>query len=138
MSKRPRILLLIGRGDAVCVALDLPRHFLAQLDDDPLGGPLADPRHGLEALRVTGGDRPQQLADGAARKGSEGDLRPHPADRDQQQKEVPLALAGEAVEVERVVAGDQVSVELGALATRRPPSGSRPRPRGGSRRRRPR
>ena len=45
--------------DAVAVrAADL----LAQLDDDPLGRALADPRHRLEARRVAGRDRADQLA----------------------------------------------------------------------------
>ena len=53
------------------------------------------------------------------------------------QEEVALLLAGEAVEVERVVArrpGGRAASR--ACRARGPPSGSRPRPRGGSRRRR--
>ena len=44
---------------------------------------------------------------------------PDAADRDQLQEEIALLLAGEAVEAERVVAGDQVGVQGGVLAARR-------------------
>ena len=78
-------------------------------------GPLADPRHRLEALRVAGRDRAQQLARGAAGEDRDRDLGADPRDRGQVQEEVALLLAGEAVEVQRVVAGDEVGVQ------RRPP-----------------
>src|SRR4249919_354274 len=65
--QRARVLLARGEGDAVGVALDLPGHLLAQLDDDPLGGALADAGNGLKSLRVPACDRAQQLPHGAAR-----------------------------------------------------------------------
>src|SRR5262249_39361198 len=43
---RARVVLGVHDGP-VGVRLDLTRHLLAQLDDDPLGRPLADPGHGL-------------------------------------------------------------------------------------------
>src|SRR5262249_37836210 len=51
-GQRPWILLPRRRGHGVRIALDLSGDLLAQLDDDPLRGPLADSRHGLEPLRV--------------------------------------------------------------------------------------
>ena len=81
---------ILGPADrdlgAVGVALDLARDLLAQLDDDPLGGALADSRHRLEALGVAGGDRPQQLARRPARERRDRDLGPDAADRDQLRK----------------------------------------------------
>ena len=60
--ERPRLLrrrragATIGaRAGARRVAVDA--HLLAQLDDDPLGGALADPRHRLEARRVARRER---------------------------------------------------------------------------------
>ncbi len=100
-------------GSAV---LELAGDLLAQLDDHPLGGALADPRHGLEALRVAGGDRPQQLARGAAGEDRDRDLGADAGDRGQVQEEVALLLAGEAVERQRVVAGDEVGVQGRLLA----------------------
>src|ERR687891_1134287 len=61
------VLLAWCERRAVGIALDLPRNLLAQLDDDPLSGPLADPRHRLEPLGVTRGDRSEQFAHGSAR-----------------------------------------------------------------------
>ena len=98
---------VVGLGDA---------RLLAQLDDDPLGRALADPRHGLEARRVAGRERRQQLARRAAAEHCLGDLRADALDADQQQEQVALLLGREAVELERVVADDQVAVE----ADRRP------------------
>ena len=48
---------------------------LAQLDDDPLRRALADARHGLQARRVAGRDRGQQLARRAAGEHGERHLR---------------------------------------------------------------
>ena len=126
LGERLDDLLLERAGDLV-----------AQLDDDPLGRPLADPGDGLEALRVAGGDRPQQLARRAAGEGRDRDLGPDPADRDQLAEEVALLLGGEAEEGQRVVAGDQLGVQEG-LARRSPgpPSASPRRRSAGSRRRR--
>ena len=98
---------------AADLLLERPGDLLAQLDDDPLRGALADPGHGLEAFGVAGGDRSQQLARGAAGERRDGDLRADPADRDQLAEEVALLLGGEAVEGERVVAGDQLGVQEG-------------------------
>ena len=92
---------------------------LAQLDDDPLGGALADPRHGLEPRGVAGGDGGEQLARRAAREHRQRQLRPDRLHSDQHQEEVALRLGGEAVERERVVADDQVRVQGRVLADRR-------------------
>ena len=123
-------------GDAL---VELAGDLLAQLDDDPLGGPLADPGHGLEALRVAGGDRAQQLARRRRRRATAiATFGPTPDDRDQLQEEVALLLGGEAVERERVVArrpgGRAASPRLPRARDRL--AASRPRPRAGSRRRR--
>ena len=108
-GQRPRVAALLGAGrDRL---LELPGDLLAQLDDDPLGGPLADSRHGLKALRVAGGDRPQQLARGAAAEHRDRHLGADPADRDQLPEEVALLLGGEPVQRQRVVAGDQLRVQ---------------------------
>src|SRR5262245_15720863 len=95
-GQRARVLLSAGAGRAVGVPLDLARDLLAKLDDDPLGSPLADPRHGLEALGVAGGDRTQQLPHRAAGEGRDRHLRPHPADGGEMEEEVALLLAREA------------------------------------------
>ena len=125
------------RGQRRDLLLERAGDLLAQLDDDPLRGPLADPGHRLEALGVAGGDRPQQLARRAAGERRDRDLGPDAADRDQLAEEVALLLGGEAVEGERVVAGDQLGVQEGLAPGRRaPPSASPRRPRAGSRRRR--
>ena len=71
---------------------------LAQLDHDPLRGPLADARHGLEARGVAGGERADELARRAAAEHRQRDLRPDALHADQQQEQVALLLGGEAVE----------------------------------------
>ncbi len=84
---------------------------LAQLDDDPLGRPLADPRRRLQARGVAGGDGAEHLARRAAGEDGERHLRPDGLHADQQQEQVALLLGGEAVEQQRVVAHDQVRVQ---------------------------
>ena len=79
--------------------LELAGDLLAQLDDHPLGGALADPGDRLEALRVAGGDRAQQLARRAAGEDRDRDLGADAGDRGQVQEEVALLLGGEAVEL---------------------------------------
>src|SRR6185436_21108656 len=68
--------------------LELSGDLLAQLDDDSLGSPFSDPRRGLEALRVAGGDRSQQLARRATGEHRDRHLRPDAADRDELAEEV--------------------------------------------------
>ena len=69
---------------------------------------------------------------------AERDLRADALDAEQQQEEVALLLGGEAVELHRVVADDEVRVQRRRGARPRGPgAASRPTPRGGSRRRRP-
>ncbi len=92
---------------------------LAQLDHDPLGGALADPLHGLQPRRVAGRDGGEQLARRAAREHRERDLRADGLHADQQQEQVALGLGGEAVELQRVVAHDQVRVQRRRVADRR-------------------
>ena len=117
----------------------LARHLLAQLDDDALGGALADAGHGLEAGGVAGGDRVQQLARRAAREHRQRHLRPDPLHPDQHQEQLALGLGGEAEQVHAVVAQHEVG-EQARLA--RPPPGRRRASRrtrpGGSPRRPPR
>ena len=89
---------------------------LAQLDDDPLRGPLADPGHRLEALAS-----PAAIARSSSRglppeRVAIATFGPTPADRDQLAEEVALLLGGEAVERQRVVAGDQLGVQEGLAA----------------------
>ena len=76
------------------------------------------PGHGLEARGVAGGDGGQQLARRAAGEHGERHLRADALDADQQQEQVALLLGGEAVELQRVVAHDQVGVQRGRLARR--------------------
>ena len=115
-----RARVVVGAGcERRHALLELAGDLLAQLDDHPLGGPLADPGHGLEALRVAGGDRAQQLAGRAAREDRDRDLGADPRDRGQVAEQVALLLGGEAVELDRVVAGDQVGVQDRLLAARR-------------------
>ena len=84
---------------------------LAQLDDDPLGRPLADPRDGLEARRVARRQRRQQLARAAAGEHGERDLGPDRLHAEQHQEQLAFLLGGESVQGERVVADDQVGVQ---------------------------
>ena len=63
----------LGRGHRHLL-LERAGDLLAQLDDDPLRGPLADPGHRLEAFGVAGGDRPQQVAGAGRRRGSRSPL----------------------------------------------------------------
>src|SRR5262249_33515053 len=90
-----------------------------QLDDDPLGRALADPRHRLEARSVAGRERREQLARRTAAQHGLGDLRADALHADQQQEQVALLLGGKAVELERVVTDDQVAVEADGGADRR-------------------
>ena len=73
-SERARVVVWPG-GERRHALLELAGDLLAQLDDHPLGGALADPGHRLEALRVAGGDRAQELARRAAREDRDRDLR---------------------------------------------------------------
>ena len=97
-----------GRAADHDLVADAAGHLLAQLDDDPLGGALADAGHRLEARRVAGGDRVQELARAAARQHRERHLRPHALNPDQHQEQLALRLAGEAEELDRVVAHHEV------------------------------
>ena len=88
-----------------------PRDLVAQLDDDPLGGALADPGHALEARDIAVGERADELARRAAAEHRERDLRPDRLHADQREEQVALLLGREAVQRERVVAHDQVAVQ---------------------------
>ena len=113
---------VVARAATTISSRGLAGDLLAQLHDDPLGGALADARHGLEALRVAGGDRAQQLAGRAAREHRERHLRPHSLHPDQQQEQLALVLAREAVQVHAVVAHDQVRVQERLLRRPRGPA----------------
>ena len=92
---------------------------LAQLDDDPLGRALADPRHGLQPRDVAGGERLDQLARRAAAEHRERDLRADGLHADQREEQIALLLGREAEERERVVAHDEMAVQRDRLADRR-------------------
>src|SRR5271166_454266 len=70
----------------------LHAHLLAQLDDDPFGRALADPRHGLKAGRVARGERGDQLARRPRREHPERDLGPDGLDGEQHQEQLALLL----------------------------------------------
>ena len=99
--------------------LELAGNLLAELDDHPLRRALADARGGLEALVVAEGDRLQELARRSAGEDRDRDLRADARDRVQVEEEVALLLACEAVELDRVVADDEVRMECRLLAVRR-------------------
>jgi len=61
--QKPRI---VAAGDHDRVVGGGGADLLAQLDDDPLGGALADALDGLQPCGVAGRDRGEQLARGAA------------------------------------------------------------------------
>src|SRR5258708_20864174 len=117
----PRVLLLAAprldllwpgrRGGAV-------GDLLAQLDDDRLGRAVADPGHGVEAGRIAGGERREQLAGPAGGEHGERDLRPHGLHAEQHQEQLPLLLGVEPVERQGVVTDDQVGVQRHLLAGR--------------------
>ena len=112
-------LVAILRGVAGGTPLgELARNLLAQLDDQSLGGSLADARRGLEALRVPRRDRPQKLSRRAAGEDRYRHLRADPGDRDEVEEEIALLLVREPVQGQRVVAGDQVRVQGGLLSPR--------------------
>ena len=93
------------------------------------------PGHGLEAGRVAGGDRVQELARRAAGEHRERHLRAHALHADQHQEQLALLLGREAEEVH---ARRRAARGACAAAPPRPPAArpraSRPRPPGGSRR----
>ena len=69
------------------------------------------PGDGREARDVAGRERGHQVAGAAAAEDGERHLRPDGLDADEQQEEVALLLRREAVELEGVVADDEVAVE---------------------------
>ena len=99
---RPSRASVRGSSDRVTTisSADAARDLLAQLDDDPLGGALADPGHGLEARRVAGGDRVQELARRAAGQDRRAPPSgPTPWTPISMQEELALLLGREAVEL---------------------------------------
>ncbi len=116
---RPRRPLLAAHAD-----------LLAQLDDDPLGRALADPRDGLEAGRVAGRDRREQLA----RRRRPRAPRARPSGRPPGRRAASgtgraPARRRKPYERERVVAHDQVRVQRHLLADgRHVPERLAPRP----------
>ena len=115
-----------SRGSAVAAPAphdDLLAHLrpdlLAQLDDDPLRGALADTGDRLEEARVAAGDRPQHGADRPGAQDRERKLRPDRLHAQQHQEEIALGGRREPDEHERVVAHDQVRVERRLRADRR-------------------
>ena len=107
LGRRPRRLGRELAGDA-----------LAQLDDHALGRLAPDAGHDLEALHVARRDREPRVGDGRAGQHRERHLRPDSGDGDQPQEELTLLGGGEAVELHRVVAQDQVCEHRGRLALR--------------------
>ena len=73
-GQQARVVAARGRGSPT-VASAGDADLLAQLDDDPLGRALADPRHGLEAGRVARRERRDQVARRAAGQDGQRDLR---------------------------------------------------------------
>ena len=114
-SSRPSRAMWRGSSPRVTVigAAEVVRHadLLAQLDDDPLGGALADAGHRLQAGDVAGHQRCHELARGPAAEHGERHLRPHRLHADEREEEVALLLGGEAVERERVVAHHEMGVQ---------------------------
>ena len=91
---------------------------LAQLHDDPLGRALADPRHRLKAAASPAAIA-AKLARRAAESTASATFGPTACTAEQHQEEVALLLAMEAVEIQCVVAHDQVGVQRRLLAPRR-------------------
>ena len=89
----------------------LGAELLLQLEHDPLGGLLADPRDRLEARGVLEHDRAAQVGGRRAGDDRERDLRPDPGHREQVQEELRARPLGEAVELERVLAHVQVGLD---------------------------
>ena len=112
------MVVLVGGLPGREPSVELARDLLAQLDDQPLRGSLADPGRGLEALRVPGGDRPQELPRRPSREDRDRHLGADSRDRGEMEEEVALLLAGEPVQRQRVVARHQVGVEGRLLAPR--------------------
>ena len=79
---------------------------------------LPTPGRGLEALRIPGGDRPQELSRRPAREDRDRHLRPDSRDRGEVEEEIALLLAREPVQRQRVVAGHQMGVQGRLLAAR--------------------
>ena len=80
-APRGRARRVVAAGDRDRVLGQRRADLLAQLDDDPLGRALADPRNRLEAGRVAGGERREQLARRPAGEHRERDLRARPTGR---------------------------------------------------------
>ena len=78
-----------ARRDRLQAELD---DLLAQLDDYPVGRPLANARHGLEALRIAGRYRAQELARRRSGQDRDRDLRADALHGDQLEEEVALFL----------------------------------------------
>ena len=84
---------------------------LLQLEDDPLGSFLANPRNRLEERRVLADDRAVELGRGVARDNRERHLRADAGDREELLEELPLGSVGKAVQLERVLADVQVGLD---------------------------
>ena len=118
-GKGPRIAVISSAATCRHSLRELARNLLAKLDDQPLGGPLANAGRRLEPLCVPRGNGSQEIARRAPGQDGDRDLGPDPRDGRQVQKEVPLLLAREAIEGQRIVACDQVGMQGRLLAPRR-------------------
>src|SRR6185295_17500923 len=112
---RAVLVALLSRRDALH---KLARDLLAQLDDQPFGGSLADAGGGLEALRIPGGDRPHQLPRRPPREDGDRHLGANSGDRGEVEEEVALLLARETVQRQRVLARHEMCLEGCLLAPR--------------------
>ena len=111
---------LARHDDRRVVVAGVDADLLAQLDDDPLGRPLAD-----RPARPAGARRRRRRARATSSRGepprrarASATFGPDALDADEQLEQVALLLGGEAVERQRVVAHDQVGVQRDVLARR--------------------
>ena len=88
---------------------------VAQLHDDALGRALADARDRRQQRQVAGRDAPLQRVHRIAGEQRERLGRPEPRDAEQRDEEPALPLRREAVERERVLAHDEVRLQLHGL-----------------------
>src|SRR6185295_14969763 len=84
---------------------------LLELEDDALGGLLADPRDRLEACVVAHRDRLAQLRRRRSRDDGERNLRADARDGEEMDEELALLGIREPVQLERVLANVEVGVD---------------------------
>src|SRR6185503_5298002 len=105
-------------GDAAHVR-KLAAELVLQLEQQPLGGLLADARHARQTCRLLQRDRLRELGDRQPRQQRQRDLRPDAVDLQQLAECAPLAVAAESVEQVRVLAHDEMREQRHALAVLR-------------------